>query len=218
MTVRLMSKCFGSLAARLPLATPGQRIGLLGGSFNPPHRTHAAISETVMKRLALDQVWWLVSPGNPLKSHSNLSPLAERIAAARALAPDPRIKVTGFEAELGSAATVVTLRFLRRRYPGVRFVWIMGGDNLAGLHRWAQWRRIAAEMPFVVADRPGWRLKALASPAARFLARARLDERDAASLPGRQPPAWAYLGLRLSDESSSRIRAEKRAPGANSRE
>ncbi len=211
MSVRLISKSFGSLAAQLPLATRGQRIGLLGGSFNPPHRTHVAISEAVMKRLALDQVWWLVSPGNPLKSHADLAPLAERIAAARALADTPRIKVTGFEAALGSAATVVTLQFLRRRYPGVRFVWIMGGDNLAGFHRWAQWRRIAATVPFVVADRPGWRLKALASPAARALARARLDDRDAARLPGRRPPAWAYLGVRLSHESSSRIRATRRS-------
>ena len=211
MSVRLISKSFGSLAAQLPLATPGQRIGLLGGSFNPPHRTHVAISETVLKRLALDQVWWLVSPGNPLKSHADLAPLADRIAAARALADTPRIKVTGFEAALGSAATVVTLQFLRRRLPSVRFVWIMGGDNLAGFHRWAQWRRIAAAMPFVVADRPGWRLKALASPAARALSRARLDDRDAARLPGRRSPAWTYLTLRLSHESSSRIRATRRS-------
>jgi len=207
MSARLHAKCFGSLAARPPLAMPGQRIGLLGGSFNPPHEAHVAISEAVMKRLGLDEVWWLVSPGNPLKSHTDLAPLSERLAACRRLAVHPRIKVTGFEAALGSAATIVTLSVLRQRYPRTRFVWIMGGDNLAGFHRWSGWRRIAAMMPFVIADRPLWRLKALASPAGRALARYRLGEGEAAGLACRKPPAWIYLTLPLSPLSSSEIRA-----------
>jgi nicotinate-nucleotide adenylyltransferase len=210
MLARLMSKSFGSLAVRAPPAAAGQRIGLLGGSFNPPHRAHVAISEAVMKRLGLDAVWWLVTPGNPLKSHGDLAPLTERLAACRRLVTNPRIKITALEADLGSASTAVTLSFLTRRYPDVHFVWIMGGDNLAGFHRWAAWRRIAALMPFVVADRPQWRLAALSSPAARALARFRLGDEAAATLARRTPPAWLYLTLRLSSESSTEIRAGKR--------
>jgi nicotinate-nucleotide adenylyltransferase len=210
MSARLFSKSFGSLAARTPLALPGQRIGLLGGSFNPPHRAHVAISEEALKRLGLDAVWWLVSPGNPLKNHDELAPLAKRLEACRKLATNPRIKVTAVEASLSSPATVVTLTFLKRRFPGIHFVWIMGGDNLAGFHRWADWRRIAAQMPFVVADRPLWRLKALSAPAARALARYRVDDRVAGSLALRKPPAWTYLTLPLSNESSTEIRAAAR--------
>lgn len=214
MPARLLPKSFGSLAVRTPVAADGRRIGLLGGSFNPPHRAHVAISEAVLKRLALDEVWWLVSPGNPLKAHGDLAPLAERVAACRRIATHPRIKVTALEADLGSATTVVTLSFLRQRFPGVAFVWVMGGDNLAGFHRWTAWRRIASLMPFVVADRPQWRLRALAAPAARALARFRLSDRQAARLAGRTPPAWVYLTVRLSPESSSDIRG-RRAAGAS---
>jgi nicotinate-nucleotide adenylyltransferase len=210
MSARLLSKSFGSLAARPPPAQPGQRIGLLGGSFNPPHRAHVAISEEALKRLGLDEVWWLVSPGNPLKNHDDLAPLGERLAACRKLATHPRIKVTAVEACLGSPATIVTLSFLKRRFRGTHFVWIMGGDNLAGFHRWAAWNRIASLMPFVVADRPQWRLAALSSPAARALARYRLDNRKAGTLALRKPPAWVYLTLRLSPESSTAIRASGR--------
>jgi nicotinate-nucleotide adenylyltransferase len=216
MSIRLLPRAFGSLAVRTPPAAAGQRIGLLGGSFNPPHRAHVAISETVMKRLGLDAVWWIVTPGNPLKSHDDLAPLDERIAACRRLVRNPRIHVTALEADLGSAATVVTLSFLRRRFPGVHFVWVMGGDNLAGFHRWAAWRQIARLMPFVVADRPQWRLSALAAPAARALARFRIKDREAGSLALKRPPAWLYLTLRLSPESSTEIRARRR-PDAPSR-
>lgn len=211
MSVRFLAKSFGSISVRAPHAVSGQRIGLLGGSFNPPHRAHVAISQTALKRLGLDQVWWLVSPGNPLKSHSDLAPLAERLAACRRIATDPRIKITAPEAGLGSAATVVTLTFLKRRFPGVRFVWIMGGDNLAGFHRWSAWRQIARQMPILVADRPLWRLSALASPAARALARYRVPDRRARSLPFASPPSWLYLTQPLSSESSREIRARTAA-------
>ncbi len=210
MSARVSSKSFGSMSVRVPPAVAGQRIGLMGGSFNPPHRAHVAISEAALKRLELDEIWWLVSPGNPLKSHSDLAPLDERLAQCRALAVHPRIKVTGFEAELRNVSTVVTLSFLRRRYPDVHFVWIMGGDNLAGFHRWADWRRIASLMPILVADRPQWRLKALAAPAARALAKYRVPDSQVPALALQTPPAWAYLTLRLSPESSSEIRAAGR--------
>jgi nicotinate-nucleotide adenylyltransferase len=208
MSARLPAKSFGSIAVRMPPAVAGQRIGLLGGSFNPPHQAHVAISEAALKRLGLDQIWWLVTPGNPLKSHAELRPLAERLAQCRKLATDPRIKVTALEADLGSAATAVTLSFLVQRHRGVRFVWIMGGDNLAGLHRWGNWRRITRLVPILVADRPQWRLKALSSPAARALAPFRLDDRRTALLASATPPAWSYLTLPLSPESSSEIRAK----------
>ncbi|MCC7252856.1 nicotinate-nucleotide adenylyltransferase [Hyphomicrobium sp.] len=217
MSARLMSKAFGSLSVRVPRVAAGQRIGLLGGSFNPPHRAHVAVSEAVMKRLGLDAVWWIVTPGNPLKSHDELAPLADRLAACRRLVTNPRIRITAFEADLGSTATAVTLSFLKRRLPGVHFVWIMGGDNLAGFHRWTAWRRITALMPFVVADRPRWRLKALSAPAARALARFRLRDGDAGALALTTPPAWLYLTLRLSPESSTEIRAERySAPASRS--
>lgn len=214
MSARILPRSFGSLAVRVPLTAAGQRIGLLGGSFNPPHRAHVAVSEAVMKRLGLDAVWWLVTPGNPLKAHDDLAPLEERLSLCRALVTNPRIRITALEADLGSAATVVTLSFLKRRFPAVHFVWIMGGDNLAGFHRWTGWRQIAGLMPFVVADRPQWRLKALAAPAARALQRSRIpDDAAAALLPLKAPPAWLYLTLRLAPESSTAIRAG-RVPAA----
>lgn len=193
-------------AIRTPDAAPGQRIGLMGGTFNPPHRAHLANSELALRRLGLDRIWWLVTPGNPLKSHSNLPQLAKRLEASRQLARHPRIRVTGFEDALGTAYTDATLAFLRARFPGVHFVWIMGGDNLAGFHHWQNWRRIAAAMPMAVIDRPGWRHKALASPAARALARYRLPAEQAALLPTRKAPAWVYLSNKLLPHSSTAIR------------
>ncbi|WP_072396800.1 nicotinate-nucleotide adenylyltransferase [Hyphomicrobium sp. CS1GBMeth3] len=211
MSARLLSKAFGSLSVRTPHAAPGQRIGLLGGSFNPPHRAHVAISEAVLTRLGLDAVWWIVTPGNPLKSHDELAPLEERLAACQKLVTNPKIRITALEADLDSTATVVTLSFLKQRFPGVHFVWVMGGDNLAGFHRWAAWQRIARLMPFVVADRPQWRLRALAAPAARALARFRVADSAAGTLALRTPPAWLYLTLPLSPESSTEIRQGRRA-------
>jgi nicotinate-nucleotide adenylyltransferase len=210
MTPRLALRRFGSLAVRTPLALPGQRIGIMGGSFNPPHEGHLAISETALRRLGLDRLWWVVTPGNPLKSKDGLPPLAERIAACRALITDPRIEVTGFEADLANPYTAATLGFLKVRFPRTHLVWIMGADNLASFHRWQNWRRIAALMPIAIIDRPGWRLPALASPAAHALERYRVPESAAARLFRRPAPAWTYLGTRLSDLSSSQIRGKGR--------
>ncbi len=197
----------GSLQVRMPLAVPGQRIGLMGGSFNPPHEGHAVCALTALNRLRLDQLWWMVTPGNPLKSASGLPSLDERMAASRAYARSPAIKITGFETELGSPYTYATVRFATRHLPRVHFVWVMGADNLATFHHWQRWRDIARLVPIAVVDRPGWHLKALSSPAARFLARSRLPEDRAALLPGRRPPAWVFLTTRLSEASSTAMRA-----------
>lgn len=193
----------GPAASAIPLFTNGMRIGLLGGSFNPPHAAHRAISLFALKRLKLDRVWWLLSPGNPLKEHHGLRTLAERARAARDVAVDPRIDVSCLEAIIGTRYTVDTITHLRRRASGVRFVWIMGADNLAQFHRWKDWRRIAAEVPIAVVDRPPQSFRALAAPAAQALARYRLPENQAQSLSDRQAPAWVFLtGLKLSISST----------------
>jgi len=189
-----------------PLAYPGMTIGLLGGSFNPAHGGHMHISRTALKRLALDRVWWLVTPGNPLKSSDALAPLAERLAGAVTIACDPRIDITGFEATRPDVFTANTLRFLTRRFPGTRFVWLMGADNLATFHSWQNWKKIAAMAPVAVLDRPGYRFAARASRAAAVLASAYADESDAAGLAFRRPPAWTLLTAPLSPVSSSKIR------------
>jgi nicotinate-nucleotide adenylyltransferase len=201
----------GTLQARPPLAFPGQRIGLMGGTFNPPHEGHAVCALTALNRLKLDQLWWMVTPGNPLKSGAGLPELEARMAASRDFARSPAIKITGFEAELGSPYTYATVRFVVRHLPRVHFVWVMGADNLATFHRWQHWRDIAGLVPLAVVDRPGWHLKALASPAARYLARARVPEARAALLPGANPPAWVFLGTRLSEASSTALRARNGA-------
>jgi nicotinate-nucleotide adenylyltransferase len=200
---------FGSARVRMPHAQPGQRIGLLGGSFNPPHEAHRLISQIALSRLGLDEVWWLVSPGNPLKSRAGEAPLAERIAQAKALAADARIRVTGLEADLPTAFTASTLSYLRRRHPQPHYVWLMGADNLATIHRWQAWRSIFDMMPVAVIDRPGWHLKALAAPAARVFASARVPAAMARCLPQRPPPAWVFLTGPLSEISSTAIRARK---------
>jgi nicotinate-nucleotide adenylyltransferase len=192
-----------SVSQAIPLYTHGMRIGLLGGSFNPPHVAHRAISLFAIKRLKLDRVWWLVSPGNPLKENGALRDLDERAEAARAMADDPRIDVSCLESVIGTRYTVDTISYLRRRAAGLRFVWIMGADNLAQFHRWENWRRIASEVPIAVIDRPPQSFRALAAPAAHALARYRLPENQAARLADRQPPAWVFLtGMKLNLSST----------------
>jgi nicotinate-nucleotide adenylyltransferase len=202
------------IKARPPYAAPGQVIGLLGGSFNPPHIAHRLISEAALKRLGLDKVWWIVSPGNPLKKRIPTAPLAERMQLSRAVATNPHIVVTDFEADLPTPYTASTLAFLKARSPLVRFVWIMGADNLATFDRWERWREIFTMVPVVVVDRPGWRLKALASKAARAFAKARRPEADAATLATMPPPAWTFLTGPLSHVSSTAIRNKAKAAEA----
>ena len=188
-----------------PVAKPGQVIGLLGGSFDPPHGGHVHISKAALKRFGLDRLWWLVSPGNPLK-HNGPAPLADRMQAARAMMDHPRVTVTDIEAHLGTRYTAQTLMALRRRYPGVRFVWIMGADNLAQFHRWQDWRWIMETVPIGVLARPGDRLAARLSKAAKVYAHARIPGR-AAHLVGRvDAPAWVFVNLPMSDLSSTAIR------------
>ena len=194
--------------ARLPATRTGLRVGLFGGSFDPPHAGHRAVSIEALKRLRLDQVWWLVSPQNPLKPHAPAD-LARRIAAARALANHPRIKVTGVEASLGTTYTADTLRRLRLAMPGVRLVWMMGADNLATFHRWRDWRGIADSVPMAIFNRPGLAFRALASPAARALAASRIRERDAGLLADLAPPAWVFLSSPHVPLSSTQLRATR---------
>jgi len=179
------------------------RIGLLGGSFNPPHAAHRAISLYAIKRLKLDRVWWLVTPGNPLKQHGALRELEARAEAARQMACDPRIDVSCLESVIGTRYTVDTITYLRRRVSGLRLVWIMGADNLAQFHRWQNWRRIASEVPIAVIDRPPQSFRALAAPAAQALARYRLPENQAGRLADLRAPAWVFLtGMKLSLSST----------------
>ncbi|WP_372425761.1 nicotinate-nucleotide adenylyltransferase [Salinarimonas chemoclinalis] len=203
---------------RLPPAAPGMRIGLFGGSFNPPHAGHLHVGRMAIRRLRLDRLWWLVTPGNPLKERAGLPSLPARMDAARRLARDPRIVVTGFEAELPAPYTIETIRFLQRRLPGVRFVWIMGADGLASFHRWQAWDEIAARVPIAVVDRPGLTLAAPFSPAARVLSHARRPEGEAAALAHAAPPAWTFLHGRRSTLSSTALRrAASRGDGAGAR-
>jgi nicotinate-nucleotide adenylyltransferase len=195
-----------SVAQAIPFYTNGMRIGLLGGSFNPPHAAHRAISQFALKRLQLDRVWWLLTPGNPLKNHDGLHALAERAAAALKVADDPRIDVSCLEAVIGTRYTVDTIIHLRRRVSGVHFVWIMGADNLAQFHRWKDWRRIASDVPIAVIDRPPQSFRALAAPAAQALARYRLPENQAPRLADQQAPAWVFLTGMKSNLSSTGLR------------
>jgi nicotinate-nucleotide adenylyltransferase len=192
---------------------PGARIGLLGGSFNPAHDGHREISQAALARLGLDRVWWLVSPQNPLKSADEMAPLARRLASARALAGDPRVLATGLETRLGSAYTADTLRALAGLLPRVRFVWLMGADNLIQVDRWQDWPQIFNTLPVAVFDRPSYSLRALSSKAARAFARFRLDERSARRLAEARPPAWAFIHCRLNPQSATEIRARSPLQG-----
>jgi nicotinate-nucleotide adenylyltransferase len=203
---RTLVKSVTKARVTLPLHAPGMRIGLFGGSFNPPHEAHRAVSLLAMKKLQLDRLWWLVTPGNPLKDTRGLPPLDQRIAEAAALADHPRIDVTGFEAVIGTKYSCDTIRFILNEAPGTHFVWIMGADNLKNFHHWKNWRDIFLMLPIAVVDRGGLSLQAASGAAAISFARARIPESRASSLPGLPPPAWTYLRGVKSDLSSTAIR------------
>jgi nicotinate-nucleotide adenylyltransferase len=191
---------------KMPHVEKGMSVGLFGGSFNPPHQGHALVAETALRRLGLDQLWWMVTPGNPLKDHRELAPLAERIRMSEELAPGPRVKVTAFEKRLGQSYTAKTLERVQALNHGVHFVWIMGADNLRTFHRWQNWQKIACTFPIAVIDRPGATLSYLSSRMAKTFDYARVDEEDAMSLPGRRAPAWTFIHGPRSPLSSTALR------------
>lgn len=183
------------------------RIGLLGGSFNPAHEGHRHISLEALKRLRLHEVWWLVSPQNPLKTRAEMASLARRLAAAEKVADDSRIRVTDLERRLGTTYTVDTIRALRRRFPRERFVWLMGADNLIQVSRWKQWQEIFRLVPVAIFARPPYSTRALSAKAARFFAMSRVPENQAGQLVERMPPCWVFLHIRPNPLSASSIRA-----------
>ncbi len=191
---------------RMPHVEKGMAVGLFGGSFNPPHAGHALVAEIALRRLRLDQLWWIVTPGNPLKSQAGLAPLGERIERSERLIHDPRVKVTAFEAAHRIRYTADTLDLVKRRNPGVDFVWIMGADSLATFHRWQRWREIAATFPIAVIDRPGSTLALLSSVMAKTYARARVDEDGAPRLARMRAPAWTFIHGPRSSLSSTALR------------
>lgn len=192
------------MRAGFPPAERGMVIGLLGGSFDPAHEGHVHITEQAMARMGLDQVWWLVTPGNPLKARQP-APMAERLARARAVMRDPRVRITDIEARLGTRYTAQTLLRLKQIYPGVQFVWLMGADNLVQFHRWENWRQIMAMVPVGVLARPGSGVAARNSVAARIFRGKRVGRGE--WLAGRRPPAWVFVNLPMNKASSSAIRA-----------
>ena len=189
---------------------PGMTVGLFGGSFNPAHDGHAHVAETALQRLDLDRVVWLVSPQNPLKDTAQTAPLAERLASARMWAPGPRMIVSDFETRAGTRWTIDTLRALKARHPGVRFVWLMGSDNLESFHRWRGWTDIMRMMPVAVIARPGSLLESRAAPAARRFAGHRVAASEARLLARMQAPAWTYLTAPLNPSSSTALRGRSR--------
>jgi nicotinate-nucleotide adenylyltransferase len=191
---------------------PGMRVGLYGGSFNPVHSGHLHVAQTALTRLGLDRVIWLVSPQNPLKSRGETAALSRRLADARRLAGGPRMVVSDIEARLRARYTIDTLRRLQKRYPGVHFVWIMGADSLAGLHRWRSWQEILRRLPMAVVDRPGTSLPARLSIAAQRFSSARRPEREARRLADLAPPAWVFLTAPHDPSSSTALRRAMRAP------
>lgn len=194
------------MRAGFPKARAGQRVGLLGGSFDPAHEGHAHVTRQALKRFGLDRVWWLVTPGNPLKPEGP-APMGRRIAAAERVMAHPRVTVTDLEARIGTRYTAATLARLALLYPGVHFVWLMGADNLTSFHRWDRWRWILDNVPVGVLARPGQGIAQRQSRAAIAYARYRLPAERARCLATHPSPAWCYLRVPMVDVSSSEIRA-----------
>lgn len=195
-----------------------RRVGLLGGSFNPAHEGHVHISRLALKHLALDELWWLVSPQNPLKPVKGMASLAKRMAAAQALAPDRRVKITDLERRLGTRFTVDTLEALQRHFPRIAFVWIAGADILEQLPRWRRWPQVMSRVPIAVFDRPSYSLKALASKAAQRYRRQRVAPRAAQRLADMAPPAWVFVPSRLHAASATALRKQGRVTPKRSRQ
>ena len=195
-----------SRAFKSELLHDGMKVGIYGGSFDPVHRAHRHVASTALKRLDLDRVWWMVSPGNPLKAHAP-APLEDRVAAIQTMMPEPGHVVSTLEKRLNTRTTIDLIRHLQARHPRVHFVWIMGADGLASCHRWKHWQAIAHRIPICVIARPGSAIKARLSPAARFLSPARKPDTQAKTLVLGTPPGWTYLTEPLHAEASRLLRA-----------
>jgi nicotinate-nucleotide adenylyltransferase len=190
----------------MPHVESGMAVGLFGGSFNPPHAGHVLLAEIALRRLRLDQLWWIVTPGNPLKSLKELMPLRDRLDACETLAEDPRIKVTAFEAAHHMRYTADTLALVKQKNLDVNFVWLMGADSLKNFHLWQRWQQIALTFPIAVIDRPGSTLSYMSSLVAKTFDYARTDEEDAPKLARMKAPAWTFIHGPRSSLSSSAIR------------
>jgi nicotinate-nucleotide adenylyltransferase len=188
-----------------------RRIGLLGGSFNPAHEGHRYISLLALKKLALHEIWWMVSPQNPLKTAADMAPFAERVGSARRVARHPRIRVTEIEQRLGSVYTAETLRLLLPRHPDCRFVWLMGADNLQQIWEWRHWQRIFTSIPIAVFARSSYSHRVLSGKAACYFAAARVPESRAHRLAELPPPAWVFFHMRPHAQSATSIRARRAA-------
>ena len=186
---------------------PGQTVGLLGGSFDPPHAGHVHITSEALKQFDLDAVWWLVSPGNPLKAHGP-APLHDRMRSAENMVTHPQVYVTDIEARLGTRYTAQTVSALQIKYPKIRFVWLMGADNLTQFHRWQTWQAIIEAVPIGVLARPGDSISARMSKTALTYRHARLKTAESQSLAWAVAPAWCFVNIPLSSASSSALRAE----------
>ncbi len=205
----MRSKLPPPVPARALGFVPRRRIGLLGGSFNPAHAGHRHIAEVALKRLKLDEVWLMVSPGNPLKPQRGMAPLAPRLASAvMQTSSHPRLRATAIETEFGTRYTADTLAALTKRFPNIRFVWLMGADNLAQIPRWESWASIFNTVPISVIDRPAYSLGALAGKAAHRFRGARRRPKRAGKLWAAKAPAWVFLHTRLHEASGTSIRAQ----------
>ncbi len=193
----------------LPPHGAGQAIGLFGGSFNPPHAGHRQASLYALRRLGLDQLWWMVTPGNPLKKNGGLAPLLARMQAAAEIASHPRIVISGAEAGFRTRYTADLIQILKQRQPATRFVWIMGSDSLTEFHRWEDWRRLAASVPIAIVNRPRSLAAPLSARAPQALGRYRVDADDARTLPDREPPAWLFLTGPRTAASSTALRSRR---------
>ncbi|PCH82130.1 MAG: nicotinic acid mononucleotide adenylyltransferase [Hyphomicrobiales bacterium] len=194
---------------RPPYAENGMTIGLYGGSFNPPHQGHRHVATTALRRLGLDRIWCMVTPGNPLKKSSDLQSLNSRMQAVANIMNHPRLDVTGFETNSGCQTSAETVTWLGDKFPAIRFIWIMGADNLENFHQWHDWQHIVASLPIAIVDRPGHTMRSVNGRAALVMARHRLQEYDAASLIQRDAPAWIYLHGPRTSLSSTTIRTGK---------
>ncbi len=204
-----MRKLFLPWKDRMPYVERSNVIGLFGGSFNPPHAGHLLVAETAIRRLRLDQLWWMVTPGNPLKDCTELLSLEKRMRLSLELVDHPKIRVTGFEQAIGSKVSLDTISYIRARYRRVNFVWIMGADSLATIHHWYRWRDIISMFPIAIIDRPLVRMPALSSPMAHIYRYFRLDERESRRLPFMKSPVWTYLHGPLSFQSSTNLRLKE---------